>query len=298
MAKIRQVYGESNFAKPFGCFSPVTTKKTSLFVIIFGLVIWSMCDTVIVDAAKTPSPVYVNKCCRVGEKLEQNKECSLGGTIKWWPVIWLIMKNAYFEPHGEAPRFFKVNESTRPQCKSPELVNGEHTMAVFSNGTLYLPDRAAVIESVNFCVDKDGDITRALVCPNSQNADLINETVNRTRVRKCCTEKQMYQNEAGCVDGHNVTKRKLIENSTNPIEYRYYAFPQCSKNINNNPIAIIGKFNESTFDESTGNLTLAEGTFQSDQYCLEHINDTGTVNVHVFTCTEYLPTSDKTEKVS
>lgn len=296
MPKIRQVQKKSNSDDPFSIILPVNTNKMktmSLLVFIIGVVVWPM---FVVDAGKPPPPpVFVNKCCRIGETLDRNQECSFGGAAAadhWWPVIYLLVKNAYFTPHGDAPRFFKVNESSRPHCQSPELVSGNHSMALFSNGTLYIPSRTEVVESDNFCVDKDV----ALVCsPQTENTDLINETpVIRTRVRKCCPQKSIYKSsETTCIplrDGHEIIGRKLIENSTNPLEYRY-GFPQCNKNSNN--FAIVGKFNESKFDENTGNLTLAEGIFQFDQYCLEHFNDTGTVNVHVFTCTDYLPTSDK-----
>lgn len=304
MPKIRQVHEKRNFADPLNIkMLPVSINKTkttttttmSFFVVIIGLIIWPM---LVADAGKPPPPpVTVNKCCRIGETLDRNQECSFGGAgvDHWWPVIYLLGKSIYFTPHGEAPRFFRVNESSRPRCKSGEaleLVTGNHTMAVFSNGTLYLPSRQAVLESDNFCVDKDV----ALICsPQIQNADFINQPINRTLVRKCCPQKAIYQtnSDTTCVtlhDGHEIIGRKLIENSTNQLEYRY-GFPQCKTNSNN--FAIIGKFNESKFDESTGHLMLAEGVFQLDQYCLEHFNDTGTVNVHVFTCTDYLPTSEK-----
>lgn len=292
-----QVQKKSKFVDPFNIVSPMLNNKTktmSLLVFAVGLVIWPM---LVIEAGKAPSPVFVNKCCRIGEKLERNKECSFGGTDRWWPVIFMIMKYTYFEPDGEAPRFFKVNEFSRPNCPSPELINGPHTMAIFSNGTLYLSDRTEFIDSDNFCVDKD----MALVCsPKVQNENLVNQPPKRTLVRKCCHQKEIYQTDAqtGCVllhEKHEIFERKLVENTTNQLEYRY-GFPQCSKNTNN--IAIVGKFNESKFDENTGNLTLAEGTFQDNQYCLERFNETGIVNVHVFTCTEYLPTSDKPEKVS
>lgn len=275
---------------------PVTTRKMnamSLLVVIIGLVIWPMLST---DAAKTPSPVFVNKCCRIGEKLERSKECSFGGSNHWWPLIWMIMKSAYFEPHSDSPRFFKVTESSRPRCQSPELIIGEHSFVVFSNGSLFLPDRNELFESDNFCIDKD----MALVCSAQAQIDNSNKpSVNRTRVQKCCPQKAIYQTEtdSACMTlrgGHEIIGRKLLENSTNPLEYRY-GFPKCSKSMNN--IAIVGKFNESKFDESTGNLTLAEGTFQQDQYCLEHFNDTGMINVHVFTCTEFLSISEYSEKV-
>lgn len=268
-------------------------QRMSLIIFVIGIAIWPIVST---EAGKTPSPVFVNKCCRIGEKLERNKECSFGGSEHWWPVIFMIMKNTYFEPHGEAPRFFKVNEFYRPNCRSPELIFGPHTMAVFSNGTLYLSDRGEIIDNENFCVDKD----MALVCSSQmQNENLINPP-KQTRIRKCCYPKEIYQTDAqiGCVmlpNKHEIIEQRLVENTTNQIEYRY-GFPQCSKSNNN--FAIVGKFNESKFDENSGNLTLDEGIFQDNQYCLEHFNDSGTLNVHVFTCTEYLPTSDKSEKVS
>lgn len=294
---MRQVQKNSNFVDPFRVISHVTATKLKmmpLLAFLFGcFIIWPM---IMVDAGKVPPPVSINKCCRIGEKLERNKECSFGGTDRWWPVIYMIIKQVYFEPQGDAPRFFKVNESTRPQCHSPELISGEHRTALFSNGTLYIPDRTELIGSENFCIDKD----TALICSQkSQNANLINQSPSRTLVRKCCPQKAIYQTDTFCVtlrDGHEFIGRKLVENSTNPLEYRY-EFPQCSKTSTNN-IAIVGKFNESNFDETTGNLTLTEGVFQSDQYCLEHFNDTGSVNVHVFTCTEYLPTSERSGKVS
>lgn len=266
----------------------------SLLPILFGLV---TAQFLVVNAGRAPAPVYINKCCRIGEKLERNSECSFGSTEHWWPVIYMIVKNGYFEPHGEAPRFFKVNESSRPHCTSPELISGEHKTALFSNGTLYIPDRTELIGADNFCIDKD----MALICSQlSQNDNSVEQQQNRTLVRKCCAQKAIYQTGTGdfCVtlrDGNDIIGRKLVENSTNPLSYRY-EFPQCSKHSNN--IAIVGKFNQSNFDESTGNLTLAEGVFSSDQYCLEHYNDSGSVNVHVFTCTEYLPTSEKSGTVS
>lgn len=246
-----------------------------------------------VNAGKAPSSVYINKCCRIGESLERNAECSIGGSDQWWPVIYMIMKKTYFQPLGEAPRFFKINESSRPECHSPELISGEHSVALFSNGTLLISDRYEFIDSENFCIDKN----MALICSQkTQNENLINQIPNRTIVRKCCQPNEIYQSDCMTTrDGNKVANQKLIVNSTHSLEYRY-GFPKCEKNIKS--IAIVGKFNESEYDENSGNLTLAEGVFQSNQYCLEHFNDSGKINVHIFTCTEYLPISEKPEKVS
>lgn len=271
-----------------------TMLRSPLLILLFT---FAICPLLISDAAKAPPPLYINKCCRIGEQLDSNQECSIGGPDQWWPVIYMIKKEQLFEPHGDAPRFFKVNESTRPQCHSPELISGEHSVALYSNGTLYISDRNEHIDIDNFCIDKD----KALICsPHTQNANSINQPIVRTIVRKCCPQKAIYQRDTDTVcetlaDGHEIIERKLVQNSTNPLELRY-GFPQCSKSTNN--FAIVGRFNETKFDESTGNLTLAAGIFQSHQYCLEHFNDTGSVNVHVFMCDEYLPTSEKNSKVN
>lgn len=295
---MRQVQKNSRIVDPFGVdLRTIATKLKTMPLLAILFVYFIICPMIVVDAVKVPPTVFINKCCRIGEKLERNTECSFGGTDRWWPVIYMILKQVYFEPYGDAPRFFKPNESSRPQCDSPELISGEHKTALFSNGTLYIPDRGELIEKDNFCIDKDV----ALIC-SQQSQSIINsnnQPQNRTLVRKCCQQNQIYQTDTDryCVtlrDGHEIIGRKLVENSANTLQYRY-EFPQCSKSTNN--IAIVGKFNESDFDESSGNLTLAEGVFQSDQYCLEHFNDTGAVNVHVFTCTDYLPTSEKSGQV-
>lgn len=272
----------------------MTTLPLPLMILLGS---FAVCPLLMSDAAKAPPPLYINKCCRIGEQLDLNQECSIGGSDQWWPLIYMIIKQQYFDPHGDAPRFLKVNESTRPQCDSPELISREHNMALFSNGTLYIFDRNEHVDIDNFCIDKD----KALICsPRTQNANSINQPMNRTIVRKCCPQNAIYQRDTDTVcgtlaDGHEIIERKLIQNSMNPLELRY-GFPQCSKSTND--FAIVGRFNETQYDESTGNLTLAAGNFQSHQYCLEHFNDTGSVNVHVFMCDEYLPTSEKTTKVN
>lgn len=289
-----------NFVDPLSVILQMTVavkKMKTLPLLTILLASCAICWPILASgAAKAPSTTYINKCCRIGEQLDANGECTFGGPDKWWPVIYLIGKGEYFERRGEAPRFLRVNESTRPQCHGPELISGEHSVVLFSNGTLYIPDRAEMVDIDNYCVDKD----KALICSqNTQNDNSVNQPINRTIVRKCCAKEAIYQRETDAVcgtpiDGHEIIGRKLVQNLTNELEYRY-GFPVCSQSSNN--FAIVGKFNESIFDESTGNLTLAAGVFQSHQYCLEHFNDTGSVNVHVFMCDEYLPTSDKPVKV-
>lgn len=266
----------------------LTSSTTKLFVALVCLLHYLPSD---VNSARPPTPLIINKCCRIGEQLDKSRQCTIGGVEQWWPLIYLIQKQTHYEPHGEAPRFMKVRERAPPICDQAELIT--RNIALFSNGTLFLLERNARIESDNYCIDKDA----ALVCfPRPQGNDLLRKPIKQAKVRKCCLQKSIYEaNTCTSLDnGHEILSRQLVQNSTN-IEF-LYGFPQCNNGSNN--IAIVGKFNESTLDADTGNLTLTERTFQSDEYCLEHFNDTDAVDVHVFTCSEYLPSPPEQSRVS
>lgn len=261
------------------------TTKMSLCIIILSFII---CQMGCVQSARTaPAPIEINKCCRNGEQLDEKQQCLIGSSEKWWPPVYQLQKQKYFSPAGEAPRFFHVRELSRPNCESPEFINHHNHFALFSNGTLYLGDRSATIDNDKFCVDKD----TALVCaPESNAVDQQKLSVNHVKIRKCCSQKAIYEAQSVCVplgDGHEILSQNLVKNTSQPIEYRY-GFPQCT-NYSNNNIAIVGKFNESKFDDRTGDLMLPGGVFQPNQYCLEHYNDSDSINVHVFMCAENLP---------
>lgn len=258
------------------------TVKPSLALIVVCLTI---CPAFERAAAKAPTTIIVNKCCPLGYRLNANRECTTAGTTEhWWPIVYLVKKGDYYEPKGDAPRFLKPRENVRPTCEAPELIGSPH--ALLSNGTLYLSDRFKFIDTENFCVDHD----TALICEpaTAENAKLITDTQNRTLLRKCCSPHELYDAHTKCVRGPATdwATVKLIENPSDHVEYRY-GVPQCNGVSHN--IAVVGKLNETALDLRTGHLTLAEGIFRSDQFCLEHVNDTNAINVHVFTCAEYLP---------
>lgn len=257
------------------------TAKSSLTLIVVSLAICSIFDRAV---AKTPTTVVVNKCCSNGTRLSDSLQCTAATTEHWWPIIYLVNKGIYYDSKGDAPRFMKPRENTRPPCDTPELIVTPH--ALLSNGTLYLSDRLKFIDAENFCIDHG----IALVCEHTvENAKLVNDIPNRTILRKCCSPNEFYDWNSKCVASqHGVATVKLIENAAERAEYRY-GVPQCSGNGHN--IAIVGKLNETALDMNTGSLTLTEGIFRSDQFCLEHVNDTTAINVHVFTCAEYLPTT-------
>lgn len=278
-------------ADPFQLIGKMTA-KSSLTLIVVCLAI---CPIFNRASAKTPTTVVVNKCCPIGRKLSDSRQCIVDTTEQWWPIIYLVNKASYFEPKGVAPRFIKPRENVRPSCDAPEFLATPH--ALLSNGTLFLSDRMKFIDAEDYCVDHN----TALVCEQTvANAKLINDNQNRTYLRKCCSQNELYDWNTKCVavrgsgGSGSVPTVKLIENASDRVEYRY-GVPQCGGNGHN--IAIVGKLNVTALDMNTGYLTLTEGIFRSDQYCLEHVNDTNTINVHVFTCAEYFATT-QTKSVS
>lgn len=276
--------GQSHSIESFRNAGLHSTNTTSMaFKILFIVVCY--CWSGVVDAARSPPPpIVVNKCCRIGEQLDTNQQCLIGSNELWWPPIFMILKQDYFQLRGDAPRFFKVRERAPPICQHIELFTGNHNIALFSNGTLYLPERKITVESDNFCVDKDV----ALVCFNRpQGMDSLHAPIAQPKVRKCClNENEIYDADTSrCVpfgDVAAVAMRKLLQNASK-IEY-LYGFPNCDAE----GYAVAGKFNESKFETTTGSLFLSEGTFRSDQYCLEHFNDSNMIEVNVMTCAKYL----------
>lgn len=238
------------------------------------------------SAVRAPNTTIVNKCCRVGEQLDKEQRCLVGGTEKWWPHIYLIVKRTYYQVPGEAPRFLKFREHEQPTCDNRELFTGSTTMAVFSNGSLYLLERNLFIEPDSYCVDKDA----AIVClPKPQGADSLTAPIQTTKIRKCCGLQSVYNTKAAtCVsldDGHELFSKKLIMNSTAAIDF-VFGFPVCKSTAHTFTIA--GQFREEHMEMETGSLTLDSGRqILSNEYCLEHtVTDMNSTYVNVFQCAD------------
>lgn len=238
------------------------------------------------SAVRAPNTTIVNKCCRVGEQLDKEQRCLVGGTEKWWPHIYLIVKRTYYQVPGEAPRFLKFREHEQPTCDNRELFTGSTTMAVFSNGSLYLLERNLFIEPDSYCVDKDA----AIVClPKPQGADSLTAPIQTTKIRKCCGLQSVYNTKAAtCVsldDGHELFSKKLIMNSTASIDF-VFGFPMCKSTAHTFTIA--GQFREEHMEMETGSLTLDSGRqILSNEYCLEHtVTDMNSTYVNVFQCAD------------
>lgn len=259
--------------------------SANIIGLLFVLILWT--DNV--HSGRVPIPVTINKCCRLGEQMDTSRQCNIGGTEMWVPHVYLLNKKTYFMPKGEAPRFFKTREGTKPTtCIEPELFVGSTDFVLFSNGSLFISEKAQLVSGDDYCVEKD----MALVCfPQPEGANSLTAPAKLTKVKKCCGIKSVYQEDiANCIvleDGHDILSKKLINSSVVDI---VYGFPKCE---DNHRYTIAGKFNSNIFDEATGAVTLDTGRdFLFPHYCLEHtINDINS-NVNIFACAEHFSTPE------
>lgn len=267
-------------------FQKYLTQHRHITIVVILLLCWT--DVKFVESAgRVPVPVTVNKCCRIGEHIEQSESqpCMIGGPEKWVPRVFMAARAKYFEPYGEAPRFFTFKERSRPAtCRQPELVLNDNKLAIFSNGSLFYSAKALFIDPDDYCIEND----LALICyPEVHGADpLMAPAKKLSTVRKCCPQKSVYDvKQANCVrvtEDHPVFDRNVVNSSVVDI---LYTFPKCSNELPEYTIA--GKFNHDKFDETNGTVKLDNGkTFWPVDYCLEHTVDDLQVNVNIFACAE------------
>lgn len=235
-----------------------------------------------VYAARAPSPVEVNKCCRMGETLDRDGLCSNGEAVDhWWPPIYLIQKQSYFPKQGEAPRFLRAREYKRPVCENPDLIS--NSIALFSNGSLFLGERSLFIDVENYCIDKDV----ALVClPNLKSADSLKTPIKLTKIRKCCSLNFYLTHAQTCVPKSEETPQELFGTKNTSSIDLVYGFPRCSSN----KYVIADQFHENnlSIDNGTYILENTHKTLTNDEFCIDHSNQnanlvTGTV---LFVCNE------------
>lgn len=234
--------------------------------------------------------VMVNKCCGIGKRLtSENDQCIIDSdNDKWWPLIFMIQRQSYFEPRGGAPKFLKYRE-LRPLCALPEFYIGQDKLALFTNGSLYLSEKHKFIEPHNFCVDRDS----AIVCdPNVNSPDaLIQPTKKLLKIRKCCVKSAVYKShDSTCIpsNGYTLTDDgETVFNSTQTDVL--FGFPVCKIS---KYFTIAETFKESILDWDTNRLVLQSGRKLNWQdFCLEHVidNDTDTIlPLSVFTCADHL----------
>lgn len=250
----------------------------SIALIIIIVIIW--CS----EAVRPPKTISVNKCCSAGERLSENFECIIDNDKDWWPLIFMIIKQSYFEPNGSAPRFMKFHKQ-RPVCEKPELYIGEHKVAVFSNGSLYLSERHKFIEPQNYCVDRNVGI----ICDTDANSPTgLVQAINK--LRKCCVQNAVYKtSDSTCVpmNGYdfNFPQYDIV-----------FGFPACKVS---KYFTIAETFKETNLDRDTNRLILETGrTLSWQEFCVEHVINKEMSQISVFTCADYLAVIQNTEENS
>lgn len=258
-------------------------------------------------AAAGRAVVTVNKCCGTGKRLtSENGQCIINDddddddNDKWWPLIFMIKLQLYFDPKGSAPKFMKYRE-LRPSCatnlklQKPEYYFGQDKLALFTNGSLYLSEKHKFIEPQYYCVDKDS----AIVCdPDANSPDaLIQPTAKLLKIRKCCVKSAIYKShESTCIPSTGYTlvdNGQIVLNSTRTDVL--FGFPECKIS---KYFTIAETFKESNLDWDTNRLVLQSGRKLNWQdFCLEHVIDNETDNIlplSVFTCADHLYVSPNT----
>lgn len=279
---------------PISLHHPITRTFLPCF---FSVVVIVIAISTELNAVRAPPPVEINKCCRIGETLDRNQQCSIGGaTDQWWPTIYLIFKQAYFPNRGQAPRFMRAREYKRPNCQQPELYSSTN-FALFSNGSLFLGERGSFFDVSDYCIDKDV----ALVClPGSNGADSLKISMKLTKIRKCCSLNSLYLTEAQTCVPHTENgpiPQNLFEvKNTSHIDL-VYGFPSCSP-LTNNKYVIADQFQETNLNVADGTYVLqnTKKVLTNDEFCIDHINQNSNIFTGtVFACDELVSVKEAPE---
>lgn len=256
-------------------------------------------------AIRAPINVTVNKCCRFGEQMNDDRQCLGGGSDKWFPLVYLVQKDKYFVPEGEIPRFIRISEQTLPTtCERPELFTS--SFAILSNGTLFLSELHKLISTENYCAEQkkvllcglqsDAPAPPQRIAQGANPLTAIDSAAATTtlvkrpiRLRKCCGQTAVYDRQrATCgnlAHGHP-TLSKVVINRT--VDFAY-GFPKCQQN--DAVYTMVGAFNGGQYNADTGSVRSEGGReFGADEYCLEHTVEELASNdsdVSVFTCAEH-----------
>lgn len=284
-----------NHAKMESIFIQRSLRKTFLSVILI-LIINGIALEDVSAVRPPPLTVQINKCCRIGETLDRNKQCSIGektGTDQWWPLIYLVAKGTYYTKHGEAPRFLRPREFTQPSCENAELFLGN--IALFSNGSLFLGERNSFIDRDNYCIDKDV----ALVCLSNVNrADSLKTPIKLTKIRKCCSLNSIYLTHAqNCAQTDENPARQLFETRNTTNIDLVYGFPLCKGSATNNYV-IAEQFREHNLNIENGTYILehTQKILTNDEFCIDHSNQNGNlVTASVFACDELVSVKEAPE---
>lgn len=255
-----------------------SSHSLQFIALIIILVIWSG------ETVRPPKTVIVNKCCAAGERLSENYECIIDSSDNWWPSIFMVLLRSWFEPRGNAPRFMKIHKQ-QPTCENPEFYIGEHKLALFSNGSLYLSEKHSFVEPQNYCIDR----AAAIICGADANSSDLVQAKKLSKIRKCCVKNSVYEpSDNKCV-------------SMNGFNFDYaqydvvYGFPDCKVN---KYFTISETFKASSFERESNRLILGTGRgLEWNDFCVEHVIN-NKIGLSVFTCADHLSISQNAEENS
>ncbi|XP_055634787.1 probable G-protein coupled receptor Mth-like 1 isoform X4 [Toxorhynchites rutilus septentrionalis] len=223
-------------------------------------------------------PVFINKCCRVGEYYDESQQlCVAGGIQKWVPKIFLPAKNQIYTDVGNAPAHMKFQENRRPEgCKITAYTTDQ--VLLMGNGSLFLSQKHSLVSSPEYCVDEKV----ALVCARDNGMDSLQAPEKTSSVWRCCGPSFAYdESNQTCVklnQSHVNYSSRIVTSAHVDLSFR---FPDCEKH------AIAGIFRPDALQEDTGSVTIDSGKiFASHEYCLEQALDGK--SVYVFSCVEHL----------
>lgn len=258
-------------------------KKMMRFVVIVSITLFLLC---LLSGAEAREKVIVNKCCRLGDHLNQDKVCIAGGGFKKWaPRVFLPLKTSYYNKTGELPNFMVVQEEYVPKtCQDPELFNDP---VLIGNGSLFIKAKELFVQPQDFCIDKDvALICREEIAHNLDPESLV-EASKVIKINKCCGPNQVYSeaiDKSPCVSlnkSHPLYNFNLLEGARVDLSY---VFPECETN----DFAFAGLFEKENYNAETGELMTESGKkFQSSQYCLDHVLASDQKGVNIFTCSEH-----------
>ena len=224
--------------------------------------------------------VFINKCCRLGDVLNKDEFCEAAtGMKKWAPRVFFPKIKSFHNDTGSLPAFMTVIEESRPGCQTFERLNSTDVY-VLGNGSLFLDKKHVVINSINdYCVDQ----TFSLVCRHDKENIPSNMAV--IELTKCCGPNQIYNVSAStCITINNsnpLLNNPLLDGVFVDLTFK---FPDCATN----EFAIAGPFLKENFYPDKGDVKTDSGkVFNSNQFCLDHVQSDHYEGVKIFTCSEH-----------
>ena len=240
------------------------------------------------QTAPTPpkGKTAINKCCRLGDELNDEGNCEPGKIAKKWaPKVYYPKKTSYFNDTGNLPNHIAVLEEVRPMCSNVEKVNSSEVY-IIGNGSLFLTDKHLMINKIDdYCVDRK----YSLVCRHDKES--VPDNIAVIKLTKCCGPNQIYSlgnSSSPCItinSSNPLFQSPLLENVFVDLTYK---FPVCVSN----EFAIAGTFSAENHNKETGDITTGSAkVFHKNQYCLEHVQSDRYEGVKIFTCSEHYAVS-------